>query len=364
MEHARSYSDPYANVNNGSPVAVSDARKSQRDLQRSGVNKSGASYVELLERKRAAKKDLVHPPIEIKNSVLNRPPFAQSKKNVEQVDIEHARDVATAARKAAVYRKMATQPWHSDRAEGSVLTIWEQGHIADRGRGRPASAPVDNLIGGRERASITLPTQHGGISSRSLVPPSAVRERRGVLNPLTQQYSQAPDVAYVAARQHSFDARNGFGNCGKGRAGPEADASRRGYDPILGRMRGAAGPDAQDPLPQPAGPAQPGLPAERPPGRRGEAVRAGDSWGSYNPLLHAWTEPPRDVRFRDQEELTDRRAGIHGGCKVRVDPGPSQGVYNPVTNVWVVPPANARIIGGMAFAPARVFASPVNARRR
>jgi hypothetical protein len=139
---------------------------------------------------------------------------------------------------------------------------------------------------------------------------------------------------------------------------PESVAARAAFDPILGKARPASPGPAATPArgPRPASSSSSFFPAERPatPGRRPK-VESGDSWGTYNPLTHEYSKPPKDSKFLDQEAVTTRTQWISGQGKGRVSMNPDQGVYNPITNVWVVPPENTRIIPGLSFAPAGIF---------
>lgn len=78
---------------------------------------------------------------------------------------------------------------------------------------------------------------------------------------------------------------------------------------------------------------------------------------------HRWDVPPSDMRFHDQDGLSRRNAGISGSSRAHVVRGRDQGVYNPILNVWVEPPANARMVHGLAFAPARLFSGPAPGKK-
>lgn len=87
-------------------------------------------------------------------------------------------------------------------------------------------------------------------------------------------------------------------------------------------------------------------------------VLSGTSWGTYNPILHVWAQPPKDASFVPQNEVTDRHAGI-GGCALRrVQRPANQGVYNCILNTWTERPENPRIVAGLTFAPATLFCRP------
>ncbi len=83
-------------------------------------------------------------------------------------------------------------------------------------------------------------------------------------------------------------------------------------------------------------------------------VLAGDSWGTYNPLTHTWSQPPKDPRFEDTEGAMAKytTSGIH--TKKASRPA-SQGSYDPIRAVWKEAPKDTRSAAGAAFAPAELF---------
>ncbi|GFH17548.1 uncharacterized protein HaLaN_14210, partial [Haematococcus lacustris] len=81
-------------------------------------------------------------------SILNRPPNgylgSPSRKNVENYEAQYQRDQAAFEKHAACLRRQADQPWHHDGP--SPPSLWERGHIADRGRGRTDVAAAQGLF--------------------------------------------------------------------------------------------------------------------------------------------------------------------------------------------------------------------------
>ena len=66
---------------------------------------------------------------------MNRPILPQSKKNIENLDAQFERDKESFERRASLYRRLQAGPYHHS-TQNSILTLWEEGHIVDRGRGR------------------------------------------------------------------------------------------------------------------------------------------------------------------------------------------------------------------------------------
>jgi hypothetical protein len=138
----------------------------------------------------------------------------------------------------------------------------------------------------------------------------------GSYDPVKHQYLQQPDPDYEANKQRKFERDNGHGSSG---IAIRADPVRASFDPILGQCR------PPSPAPQQRGQQQRPAsapraaqtdqqqPAERPatPGRRMRAVQ-GDSWGTYNPIVHQWHVPPSDARFHDQNTALNHKNGISG----------------------------------------------------
>lgn len=178
----------------------------------------------------------------------------------------------------------------------------------------------------------------------------------GAYDPILHHFTAPREPQYEARKEREFQRATGGGNSGKAIC---ADPLRASFNPILGECR------PPSPAPQRTVPAVPGTNATlaqdgRPrehaatPGRRVHAMH-GETWGTYNPITHAWAEKPRDSRFVDQNKVTDRKHGPSGAALGKPDTRMNQGVYNPILNVWIVPPANSRHIAGNSFAPAGTF---------
>lgn len=183
---------------------------------------------------------------------------------------------------------------------------------------------------------------------------NAVRDQMGTYDPLNHSYRQPPDPTYEAQKQRDFQRSNG----GVGIA-IRADPVRASFNPILGECQQPTTADRR-PSSAPRSSSVGGPPAERPatPGRRHRVVQ-GSSWGTYNPISHQWQAPPSDARFHDQNEALNKKTGINGMQRAKVDDIPQrQGVYNPILNTWIVPPTNTRLIQGLSFAPATLFSQP------
>lgn len=84
-------------------------------------------------------------------------------------------------------------------------------------------------------------------------------------------------------------------------------------------------------------------------------MRAGDSWGEYNPIKHEWVVPPHNPKFLQQEQLTDKQAFISGSHVKRVPLPRTQGVYDPIKAEWKVLPSDIRAAVGLDFAPVSTF---------
>lgn len=287
--------------------------------------------------------------------------------NAENLDVQYQKDLDNFDRRAAGIRALACQSYHHNGPP--ILTQWEQGHIAGKGKGKSEFQPegFDSALvsGGSVERPSSAPRQR---------PPhqSEVRKQQGQYNPITHDSSR--DREYEARREKEFRLGPGGGGPrmmeggGGGRPSsatrrvPESLSTRAAFDPILGK---ACPPSSAPPATPPHGGATPpsgrsalgsAIPAERPatPGRR-TRIENGDSWGTYNPLTHEYSKPPKDARFFDQEAVTTRTQWISGQSKGRVAMKPDQGVYNPIANKWIVPPQNTRIIPGLSFAPAGIF---------
>ena len=48
-------------------------------------------------------------------------------------------------RRASLYRKRASEPYHHHKPQGSILTLWETGHIVDRGRTKGQGVVYDPI---------------------------------------------------------------------------------------------------------------------------------------------------------------------------------------------------------------------------
>lgn len=65
-----------------------------------------------------------------------------------------------------------------------------------------------------------------------------------------------------------------------------------------------------------------GAPGERPAGGapttpvelgNKRVVQAGNSWGTYNPIHHTWSAPPKDTRFHEPSQQLEKKVG--DGCR-------------------------------------------------
>eukprot|EP00955_Chlamydomonas_euryale_P089935 364500-Chlamydomonas_euryale.AAC.40 len=351
-----SFSDPHAIVNNASPT-MSDVRKASNGRNSRGGN----SYVELLARKSAARqKGFYFDPVpDNKVSVLQRPVWAPSKKNVEDLDKAHERDIASFERRANVYRRLANAPFHHNRAADSIVTLWEQGHIADRGKHHPASAPEDHMLGGVQRPDrYAIPHEqvvaqkHGRWLVRCMHDATRLAHIWNACSaPLGQpEVPVAPHANRRHAARNPITGDNTDVSLHDAPCGRACVRQQAAHNPILGRSN-----DMKTAVPAACS-------WQTTTKKLAQSVRAGDSWGSYNPILHTWDVPPKDKRFHDQEAVSNRRAGVGGMSRGRATPGRDQGVYNPILNQWVVPPENARLVHGLAFAPASLFSESQKAK--
>lgn len=224
---------------------------------------------------------------------------------------------------------------------------------------------------------------------------------RGTYNPITHAYAPgyAGDREYAQVKTKEFERSYGMGS--KSRVEP-----KQLFNPINGESRpvparpasaprgrptpsslsngGGASPspspaaalfdttptkslNAASPLNTPLTPGSnpsPSRPRPSTPTSSRTKVMQGDSWGTYNPITHAWVVPPRDARFSEQNKVLEQRSGISGSHHSKTPMSPNQGVYNPVLNTWLVPPANARHIEGLSFKPAAMFSKPTAATIR
>lgn len=96
---------------------------------------------------------------------------------------------------------------------------------------------------------------------------------------------------------------------------------------------------------------------------RGKQLQ-GESWGTYNPIHHCWSVPPKDSKNRDQNGAFNKQHGVSGARYGYTAVPASQGVYNPILNHWTVPPADSRVREGLTFAPATMFSRPTAATIR
>eukprot|EP00798_Chlamydomonas_sp_ICE-L_P017831 gene17831-24214_t len=70
-------------------------------------------------------------------SVLHLPPRTVPSKITEDTwDSQHERDTHAFERTANVYRSLVHQHYHHNKPQGSHPTLWERGHIVDKGRRR------------------------------------------------------------------------------------------------------------------------------------------------------------------------------------------------------------------------------------
>ena len=250
-----------------------------------------------------------HEPLPVKSSILQRPLHAKSQMTKENLDSTYEHDSMRWERKRELYQQAAKSPAHNHGP--SILTLYEQGHIASRGKGKgitQSSYHPSLLVGVKasDRPS-SAPHQHQLSSS--------IRQKL-LFNPILQDQGPEPQEPHHTKRPTSA------------------------FNPILGHFR----PSPQDPHSSPH--------VERPatPGRRAR-VESGITWGAYNPITHEWGLPPSDPRYIDQDAMAARQLGINGRQKKKVGPGTNrdQGVYNPITNVWIVAPCNPRIAEGLHF---------------
>jgi len=321
-------------------------------------------------------------------SVLHRPKKTPSKKNAENIDVQYEKDKEAFERHARSYRKLAENKWHHNRSPGSILTLWEAGHIVDKGKGKAAYTPplYDPILQREERDQDKKPGKLRSASAPHERPTTAahrqdkqLQQQRGRYNPLTHEYAEPADTGYESQKAREFDRNTGIG---RGIALCKDMQSRDTFNPILGEYRS---PAKEPPAPAqsqetPVRPARPSsaprairssgtssspAPAERSctPGKR-PVVAQSDSWGTYDPILHRWQVPPRDERFVEQNLVLNKQAGISGSQLKKVATPPSQGVYNPITNTWKVAPADPRIAQGLSFAPATLFSKPTAATIR
>mmetsp|Transcript_33602 Transcript_33602/g.60678 ORF Transcript_33602/g.60678 Transcript_33602/m.60678 type:complete len:345 (-) Transcript_33602:377-1411(-) len=282
-------------------------------------------------------------------SVLSRPANPWNQKNVENLDAKFEDEKKAYQNKREVYSNLCEKSYHHFRKPEDYPTLWEQGHIVDRGRGKVAevenkgvydplqheykiapvveeqkgfSRPSDNVRSNSYAevyAGRTIPTQLEGKRTQSA---------QGRYNPVTHSYVDSPDPELADRREKEF--RRSYGHS----SGP---APRR---PLT------AGPkDTTDIISNTS--TRPSTASVR------TSVQSGETWGTYNPLLHEWKVPPRDTRYQNTEAVVTRRSGITGQ-KPR-GANAMQGSYNPITNTWNVLPSNPRVVDGLSFAPATLF---------
>ncbi|KAG1659720.1 hypothetical protein FOA52_012260 [Chlamydomonas sp. UWO 241] len=336
------------------------------------------SYADLALRKSPAKGEYFAPSPKQGISVLSRPVKQGScRKNNEMFDVQHERDRDAFEKRANTYRKLATEKYHHNAPAGSIQTLWEEGHIVDKGRGHADQSGAnvrDSVVFNDSPAQADIDRPQSA-APRPRTAAGTMMDTMGSYDPINHRYTQPRDAGYAAQKDREFSRATGGANAGVALVG---DAVRATFNPILGQYRashGAAHDAAASPAPfefagglavaRPYASARcasasvgTAMPAEHAatPGRR-TAVRQGESWGSYNPITHEWAAgaAPRDARYCDQNRMADRSAGVSGSTLGRPDTAMKQGVYNPITNHWVVPPANFRVAAGLSFAPASVF---------
>ncbi|MEW5303030.1 MAG: hypothetical protein WDW36_005762 [Sanguina aurantia] len=309
-------------------------------------------------------------------SVLHRPKnIKSSRKNEENLEIQYSLDRDAFERQACGYRRLAQEKWHHNKV-GGILTLWEEGHIVDKGRGKsivessrgvydpinhhhtilptpPAAQPARPSSAPHQRPS----TAGSEPADRSSQPPWNTRHRvpaqnQGRYNPLTHTYAAAPlDPSYAARRDKEFERANAS-NVGHRPSAAPASASGNVAGAVVAAAAAGDGPAVSAPDSSSRHPPK----TAAAPGRT--KVMSGTSWGTYNPILHVWAQPPKDAGFVTQNEVTDRQAGI-GGCALRKVQRPAnQGVYNCILNTWTERPENPRMVAGLSFAPATLFCRP------
>ncbi|GAX75538.1 hypothetical protein CEUSTIGMA_g2981.t1 [Chlamydomonas eustigma] len=292
-------------------------------------------------------------------SVLHRPKLSPSRKNMENIDVQFEKDKDAFAKRATTYRRLAGEKYHHNRTPSSIITLWEAGHIVDRGRGKGDGVVYDPIHHDfKVPPPAGVETKHGRPQSAPRPHQGDMRLQIGSYNPILHTFSQPPDATYQNQKEKEFSRQHGHGS-GSGVA-ITADPERAAFDPILGQPKPVTESQLQRARPASAPrTAYSAVPAERPatPGRRPRQA-AGDSWGTYNPILHNWLAPPSDTRFHDQNAALNQQSGISGAHHRKAEPPRNQGVYNPILNTWTVPPANPRIIQGLSFTPASVFTQP------
>ena len=267
----------------------------------------------------------------VRNSILSRPLHGNSQMTRENLDAQFQADSMKWQRKRETFSKAAESPAHHHGP--SVLTLWEQGHIATKGKGKgiPQNSFDPSLLqGGSADRPSSAPHQRPSPSLGS-----SHHQKCNPFNPILQQGEPEPSTRRPLS------------------AVPRPPT----FNPILGKITHPSSSSFEHP------PAPPQHPPQHPPtpGRRPK-VESGISWGTYNPLTHEYKSglQPADPRYVDQEALAVRARGISGKQKGRVQQGTNrdQGVYNPITNVWIVQPSNPRVIQGLHFStPTKAFSN-------
>ncbi|KAJ9534640.1 hypothetical protein QJQ45_002946 [Haematococcus lacustris] len=377
-----------------------------------GVRASVASvathtYNKLLGEGRVAlsQPDMYFSPVPQKTvSILNRPPNgylgSPSRKNVENYEAQYQKDQAAFEKHAACLRRQADQPWHHDGP--SPPSLWERGHIADRGRGRTDVAAAQGLFnpitsefkiepkllegwkGHGQRPTSAPPGKvPAALSSRE---DKALQAARGVRDPITGAFKPgfegSPDYSQRARieweRQHGYRGPSSWANQDwafnpiTGAFTPLSPAAKAASPPgadFTATARPAtayypSSPTRSQQQQQPSSPlghgsaAVDGMAAAGP--RPGSAaskriIQTGESWGVYDPIRHVWSKAPANAKFHEPSAGLDAQCGLTGTHSKKVATPPSQGVYNPILNKWTVPPADPRYISGLSFAPANLF---------